>query len=133
MSLNQIEQRTGIHIVKKREKRKFRNHTDYLSSISCQYKNEEYIPGVVKTYNNLLAIKKLSITTPKILTDDKYSLREKINILDSNNINISKSTLRKYLKIINDNKEFAKYCKLAQENKKLISRLDNQAIKEINL
>lgn len=132
LSLNQIEQRTGIHIVKKREKRKFRNHTDYLSSISCQYKNEEYIPGVVKTYNNLLAIKKLSITTPKILTDDKYSLREKINILDSNNINISKSTLRKYLKIINDNKEFAKYCKLAQANKKLISRLDNQAIKEIN-
>lgn len=132
LSLNQIEQRTGIHIVKKREKRKFRNHTDYLSSISCQYKNEEYIPGVVKTYNNLLAIKKLSITTPKILTDDKYSLREKINILDSNNINISKSTLRKYLKIINDNKEFAKYCKLAQENKKLISRLDDQAIKEIN-
>lgn len=132
LSLNQIEQRTGIHIVKKREKRKFRNHTDYLSSISCQYKNEEYIPGVVKTYNNLLAIKKLSITTPKILTDDKYSLREKINILDSNNINISKSTLRKYLKIINDNKEFAKYCKLAQANKKLISRLDDQAIKEIN-
>ena len=132
LSLNQIEQRTGIHIVKKREKRKFRNHTDYLSSISCQYKNEEYIPGVVKTYNNLLAIKKLSITTPKILTDDKYSLREKINILDSNNINISKSTLRKYLKIINDNKEFAKYCKLAQANKKLISRLDDQAVKEIN-
>ena len=132
LSLNQIEQRTGIHIVKKREKRKFKNHTDYLSSISCQYKNEEYIPGVVKTYNNLLAIKKLSITTPKILTDDKYSLREKINILDSNNINISKSTLRKYLKIINDNKEFAKYCKLAQENKKLISRLDDKAIKEIN-
>lgn len=132
LSLNQIEQRTGIHIVKKREKRKFKNHTDYLSSISCQYKNEEYIPGVVKTYNNLLAIKKLSITTPKILTDDKYSLREKINILDSNNINISKSTLRKYLKIINDNKEFAKYCKLAQANKKLISRLDDQAIKEIN-
>lgn len=132
LNLRQIEQRTGIHIVKKREKRKFKNHTDYLSSISCQYKNEEYIPGVVKTYNNLLAIKKLSITTPKILTDDKYSLREKINILDSNNINISKSTLRKYLGIINDNKEFAKYCKLAQENKKLISRLDDTAVKEIN-
>ena len=132
LNLRQIEQRTGIHIVKKREKRKFKNHTDYLSSISYQYKNEEYIPGVVKTYNNLLAIKKLSITTPKILTDDKYSLREKINILDSNNINISKSTLRKYLGIINDNKEFAKYCKLAQENKKLISRLDDKAIKEIN-
>ena len=132
LNLRQIEQRTGIHIVKKREKRKFKNHTDYLSSISYQYKNEEYIPGVVKTYNNLLAIKKLSITTPKILTDDKYSLREKINILDSNNINISKSTLRKYLEIINDNKEFAKYCKLAQENKKLISRLDDTAVKEIN-
>ena len=132
LSLNQIEQRTGIHIVKKREKRKFPDHKAYLSSISYQYKNGEYIPNVVNTYNNLLAIKKLAITHPKILTDDKYSLREKINILDSNNINISKSTLRKYLKIINDNKEFAKYCKLAQANKKLISRLDDQAIKEIN-
>lgn len=131
LSLNQIEQRTGIHIVKKREKRKFPDHKAYLSSISYQYKNGEYIPNVVNTYNNLLAIKKLAITHPKILTDKK-SLSEKLNILDSNNINISKSTLRKYLKIINDNKEFAKYCKLAQANKKLISRLDDQAIKEIN-
>ena len=131
LSLNQIEQRTGIHIVKKREKRKFPDHKAYLSSISYQYKNGEYIPNVVNTYNNLLAIKKLAITHPKILTDKK-SLSEKLNILDNNNINISKSTLRKYLKIINDNKEFAKYCKLAQANKKLISRLDDQAIKEIN-
>ena len=131
LSLNQIEQRTGIHIVKKREKRKFPDHKAYLSSISYQYKNGEYIPNVVNTYNNLLAIKKLAITHPKILTDKK-SLSEKLNILDNNNINISKSTLRKYLKIINDDKEFRKYCKLAQANKKLISRLDDQAIKEIN-
>lgn len=132
LSLNQIEQRTGIHIVKKREKRKFRNHRDYLISISEQYREEKYIPGVVKTYNNLLEIKKLAITHPKILTNDKYSLREKINILNSNNINISKSTLRKYLEIINDNKEFGKYCKLAQRNKKLHSDLDDKKIKEIN-
>ena len=132
LSLNQIEQRTGIHIVKKREKRKFRNHRDYVISISEQYREEKYIPGVVKTYNNLLEIKKLAITHPKILTNDKYSLREKINILNSNNINISKSTLRKYLKIINDNKEFGKYCKLAQRNKKLHSDLDDKKIKEIN-
>ena len=132
LSLNQIEQRTGIHIVKKREKRKFRNHRDYLISISEQYREEKYIPGVVKTYNNLLEIKKLAITHPKILTNDKYSLREKINILNRNNINISKSTLRKYLEIINDNKEFGKYCKLAQRNKKLHSDLDDKKIKEIN-
>lgn len=132
LSLNQIEQRTGIHIVKKREKRKFRNHRDYLISISEQYREEKYIPGVVKTYNNLLEIKKIAITHPKILTNDKYSLREKINILNSNNINISKSTLRKYLEIINDNKEFGKYCKLAQRNKKLHSDLDDKKIKEIN-
>lgn len=132
LSLNQIEQRTGIHIVKKREKRKFRNHRDYVISISEQYREGKYIPGVVKTYNNLLEIKKLAITHPKILTNDKYSLREKINILNSNNINISKSTLRKYLKIINDNKEFGKYCKLAQRNKKLHSDLDDKKIKEIN-
>lgn len=131
LSLNQIEQRTGIHIVKKREKRKFPNHKAYLSSISYQYENGKYIPNVVNTYNNLLAIKKLAITHPKILTDKK-SLSEKLNILDNNNINISKSTLRKYLKIINDDKEFRKYCKLAQENKKLIPILDEEDIKEIN-
>lgn len=132
LNLNQIEQRTGIHIVKKREKRKFRNHNHYLSSISEQYKKGEYIPGVVKTYNNLLEIKKLAITHPKILTNDKYSLREKINILDSNNINISKSTLRKYLGIINNNQEFDKYCKLAQENNKLIRELSDKEVKDIN-
>ena len=132
LNLNQISQKTGISIVRKRDMRKFKNHNDYLSAISEQYKNGDYIPGVVKTYNNLLAIKKLAITHPKILTNDKYSLREKINILDNNNINISKSTLRKYLGIINDEQEFSKYSKLAQNNNKLIGVLDENQIREVN-
>lgn len=132
LNLNQISQKTGISIVRKRDMRKFKNHKDYLSAISEQYKNGDYIPGVVKTYNNLLAIKKLAITHPKILTNDKYSLREKINILDNNNINISKSTLRKYLGIINDEQEFSKYSKLAQNNNKLIGVLDEKQIREVN-
>ena len=132
LNLNQIKQRTGISIVRKRDMRKFENHNDYLSAISEQYKNGYYIPGVVKTYNNLLAIKKLAITHPKILTNDKYSLREKLNILESNNINISKSTLRKYLGIINDDQEFSKYRKLAENNDKLIGVLDEKQVKEVN-
>ena len=126
LNLNQIKQRTGISIVRKRDMRKFENHNDYLSAISEQYKNGYYIPGVVKTY------KKLAITHPKILTNDKYSLREKLNILESNNINISKSTLRKYLGIINDDQEFSKYRKLAENNDKLIGVLDEKQVKEVN-
>ena len=132
LNLYQISQKTGISIVRKRDMRKFKNHNDYLSAISSQYREGKYIPGVVKTYNNLLAIKKLAITHPKILTNDKYSLREKINILNNNNINISKSTLRKYLEIINDDQEFSKYSKLAQHNNKLIGVLDEAQIKKVN-
>ena len=131
LNLNQIFRKTGVLITRKRDMRKFENHKDYLSSISTQYAEGKYIPNVVNTYNNLLAIKKLAITHPKILTDKK-SLSEKLNILDNNNINISKSTLRKYLKIINDDKEFSKYCELAQANNKLISSLTQKEINKIN-
>lgn len=131
LNLYQIHMRTGIKIITKRERRKFANHSDYLKSISEQYKEGKYIPGVKKTFDKLIKIKEVAIKNPRILTD-KYSLQRKLNILNSNDIKISKSTLKKYLEIINDPELYNKYKELAQANKKLISSLTEEEVKEIN-
>lgn len=131
LNLYQIYMRTGIKIITKRERRKFANHSDYLKSISEQYKEGKYIPGVKKTFDKLIKIKEVAIKNPRILTN-KYSLQQKLNILNSNDIKISKSTLKKYLEIINDPELYNKYKELAQANKKLISSLTEEEVKGIN-
>ena len=131
LNLYQIYMRTGIKIITKRERRKFANHSDYLKSISEQYKEGKYIPGVKKTFDKLIKIKEVAIKNPRILTD-KYSLQRKLNILNSNDIKISKSTLKKYLEIINNPELYNKYKELAQANKKLISSLTEEEVKKIN-
>lgn len=131
LNLYQIYMRTGIKIITKRERRKFANHSDYLKSISKQYKEGKYIPGVKKTFDKLIKIKEVAIKNPRILTN-KYSLQQKLNILNSNDIKISKSTLKKYLEIINDPELYNKYKELAQANKKLISSLTEEEVKGIN-